>query len=337
MATVSLIPVNVVSGQSVPVLPQGQAIAYGSVACVIYNSTQNILIVRSSSGTRYLQPLQADVYSVNDAFPVPIITPISTLATGVFLGTITSTFYDKNDGAPLGFPQPLQDFPGGSNIIQSSPMSGLTFTENSSAVSPLIIATYQLIAPTGYLIITFQPISRTGSVVYTIAVNGVQTGLSYGSVSISENAASLPGLTTLTIPIAPGNLDFTYQLRASYTSGAGSVTYSILTSVATPQLPIPTFPTLAYHAAGSNASAIVASAGAAPYLFGVDFVLGGAAADALSVNFGGVTIAQLGATGGANASFVDHAWLNGHRCPGTVGVSVGIGTSTVTIRYALGP
>ena len=120
MATISQAPVPIIAGTSTPVLPPSQSTPYGTIVCTVYNSTPNVLAVTCAGGTRYLQPNQADSYPTSSAMPIPTVSPFTTLPNGTFLGTITATFYDKNDGAPPGFPMPLTPFPGGAVLMVGS-------------------------------------------------------------------------------------------------------------------------------------------------------------------------------------------------------------------------
>src|ERR1017187_1126508 len=127
MVQVSTQPVNVVSNQWTSVVPPGAAIGYGTIACVIYNTTPVVLQVFHSGGTTYIQPNSADVVPCSSAvYPTvtPIITnlPLALVNTGepIYFGTVTATFYDLNDGWPTGYPQAIVPFSGGTLLTVST-------------------------------------------------------------------------------------------------------------------------------------------------------------------------------------------------------------------------
>lgn len=323
MPTVSQTPINIIAGQSTPALPAGQSVAYGSVACVIYNATSSILQVQAAGGSRFLQPTQADVYPVNNAAPVPTVTPITLQAVGTILGTITSTFYDTNDGVPPGFPQPLVPFPGGTTLVASPivPVPGF-FSE-------------ALIAPppnTQSLTVT----NPSGVVSGTLTVVGVQSRTTYFQGTVPANgSATFSVVNPITTDTA-----FNFMLPAM-SPLIGSLVYASPTG----GLILPTFATSAPTKAITTGTLLAAPTTGANYLFGIDLDTLAVAGTQILVEIespAGTPIGAVGVSGAADAAgpdITDHVNLNGFRTTSLVKANYlsGAGSGGVMLRYAPGP
>ena len=168
MVQVSTQPVNVISNQWTSVVPPGAAIGYGTIACVIYNTTPVVLQVFHSGGTTYIQPDSADaVPCISGVYPTvtPVITnlPLALVNTGepIYVGTVTATFYDLNDGWPTGYPQAIVPFSGGA-LLTGSNITGLIY--------------YILVVPQGTIQLTFNAIyASTGKQLTVIGYTSATT------------------------------------------------------------------------------------------------------------------------------------------------------------------
>lgn len=328
MATISQAPINVLAGgQNVSVLPAGQSTPYGTIVCTIYNSTNVVLAVTCAGGTRFLEPNQADSYPTSNAYPVPTITPISPQAAGTFLGVITSTFYDKNDGAPNGFPQPLTAFAGGLQQIVSSAQ-----LETGGGIGiPISV-------PPGTTALVITNTSARASTL--TAVMGGTSGSNYLTANIPLAAGA-----SFTVPVSPIDSTFTILESAlglgSASVYASNVPVSPLSAVAAPvALPIPTFATKSVAISASTAAALPALTNGAYYLFGADFINGAGAAMYGEIGDSISTFAAFACQGSiAGNDGPNTVALDGYRTIGPVAVTylVGSGIGAAFLRYALGP
>lgn len=318
MATISQVPVNIIAGQTVPVLDKTQSTPYGTIVCTVYNSTSSVLAVTCSGGTRLLQPLQADSYPCSSALQVPTVAPITFQASGTYLGIVLSTFYDKNDGAPPGFPMPLSPFPGGEQQI--------------AVVMPLLPAGTTLAVPPGTTSLVFvNPGPSQGAI---LSVVGAQSGINY----LTTSTAVTPAGGMVTVPVAA--LDTAYVIKPTIISPwlnatvyASDVPTSAFSGSAAPSaLPIPTMATLSVTASASTATLLPAPSSGAYYLFDWDVeatVLTGIAElidQAVAKVFATVQPPVNNSTVNARLRY---------RVAGALGLTAS--STTIWLRYALGP
>ena len=328
MATVTQNPVLIVAGNSIPVAQSG-SISSGTIACVIYNSTQFTLLVQSAGGTRFLQSLQADSFPCNNAVPVPTVTPVTTFTNGVLLGVLTAAFYDTNDGAPAGFPQPLNQYSGGSQLLVAGampPTNALT-AGFSLGARPLNLSEVTVAIPlnAGSITFTAWPIApATGP--YTYQVVGNNSGTTYASLSTSS---LLPALQTATVSLISNFEDTALIFQGA--SGA----MGISNVFAVPAAPAPTFPTGAVPWSNS-ATLIAAPSLGAIYLFTAKLAAGGAAGGGYNILDNGAQIGYIGVDSTA-AVTTDLENFAGLRVAGPVTATV-IGSALgAVLRYAYGP
>ena len=170
MPTFIVQPVNIVYGEFTPVVSSGQAIGYGTKWCVIFNTTQAILQVNHIGGTSYIQPNSADVFPVmTGVYPtvsVPNVPSVPLIFTApgnapLYVGTITTMFFDANDPEPGGYPQTLNPFASGGLVIANE----LPPTNDSTILVP--VGTNQLV------------FSAVGGVTGTLFVLGTASGHTY--------------------------------------------------------------------------------------------------------------------------------------------------------------
>jgi len=194
MVQISTQPVNITNNRQISIVPAGQAIGYGTIACVIYNTTPVILQVAHSGGISYLQPNSADVMPfITGVYPTmsPVFNNLPLVLTNsaqpIYAGTVTATFYDVNDGEPDGYPQTIVPFSGGALLIASLvPASAFT-----------------LVVPQGTTQLTFNINSRSG----TLLVIGYTSSFTY------YNAAVTTG-QTVTFAVPAANLDTIFLCNA---------------------------------------------------------------------------------------------------------------------------
>ena len=329
MATVTQNPVLIVAGKSIPVAQSG-SISSGTIACVIYNSTQFTLLVQSAGGTRFLQSLQADSFPCNNAVPVPTVTPITTFTNGVLLGVLTAAFYDTNDGAPAGFPQPLNQYPGGSQLLVAGTVPPATIASAGFTLS-FGGPTVTVAIPLGAGSITFRsiPISpNTGP--YTYQVVGNNSGTTYASL---QTSSVQPLSQTATVSLV-GNLVDTALV---FQGANGSIGISQLFAV--PPSPTPTFPTgnsgLIAGTGGDVLAIAAPPTGLALYLFDADFVnaLGAAGAGQIQSPLG----SPIGYPSSASTDYPDHIIFRGYRTTDAVYWRSSGADLYILIRYAFGP
>jgi hypothetical protein len=196
MVQISTQPVNITNNRQISVVPSGQAIGYGTIACVIYNTTPFILQVTHSGGVNYLQPNSADVMPfITGVYPTmsPVFTNLPLVLTNsaqpIYAGTVTATFYDVNDGEPDGYPQAIVPFSGGALLTASN--------------IPASTGAFTLVVPQGTTQLTFNIISGSA----TLLVIG------YTSSSTYYNAAVTTG-RTVTFAVPAANLDTIFLCNA---------------------------------------------------------------------------------------------------------------------------
>ena len=335
MATVTQNPVLIVAGKSIPVAQSG-SISSGTIACVIYNSTQFTLLVQSAGGTRFLQPLQADSFPCNNAVPVPTVTPITTFTNGVLLGVLTAAFYDTNDGAPAGFPQPLNQYPGGSQLLVAGamPPTDALAAGFSLSARPLNLREVTLAIPlnAGSITFTAWPIA-TATGPYTYQVVGNNSRTTYASLSTSS---LLPLSQTPTVSLL-GNIADTALI---FQGASGAIGFSQLFAVPAP--PLPTYATTSVQTSGSSATLLPALSSGSYYLFDCDMnnlAAGGAAAQ---LTLAGADIAYLGTNdetnGGPSTDHKIFSGPNGHRIGlGPLACTLSGVTVRLVLNYAIGP
>ena len=160
MPTVFVPPTNVYTSALQSTLPVNQGLAYGTIASVLNNTTICLLQVFHSGGAGYQQPNISAAYPCSKAMQAPQIQPVTGAvvpagmialpsASNLIVGTVTSTFFDRNDGFPTGYPSPIVSVSNGqllvvSQLVQSGvsyqpflvPLNatGLVLYSNSSAV-----------------------------------------------------------------------------------------------------------------------------------------------------------------------------------------------------------
>jgi len=195
MVQISTQPVNITNNRQISIVPAGQAIGYGTIACVIYNTTPVILQVAHSGGISYLQPNSADVMPfITGVYPTmsPVFNNLPLVLTNsaqpIYAGTVTATFYDVNDGEPDGYPQTIVPFSGGALLIASNIPASTAFT---------------LSVPQGTTQLTFNIISGSATLVV----------IGYTSSVVYYNAAVTAG-QTVTFAVPAANLDTIFLCNA---------------------------------------------------------------------------------------------------------------------------
>lgn len=323
MATISQAPVPIIAGTSTPVLPPSQSTPYGTIVCTVYNSTPNVLAVTCAGGARYLQPNQADSYPTSSAMPIPTVSPFTTLPNGTFLGTITATFYDKNDGAPPGFPMPLTPFPGGAVLMVGSTSTVGTISNIGFSFTATTPATVAIVPGAGS--ITFNWVASPLLTPVNFTITGNNSGTSYATVTTQ-------GVSTVNLI---GNF---FDTALVFACALGTV--CIANVYEGPALGVPQFATKSVAIPATTAAALPALTSGAYYLLGADFINGAASSMYGEIGDSISTFAAFACQGTiAGNDGPNSVALNGYRTIGPVAVTylLGSGTGAAFLRYALGP
>ena len=178
MPTVFVPPTNVYTGGLQSTLPVNQGLAYGTIASVLDNTTICLLQVFHSSGAAYQQPNISAAYPCSRAMPAPQIQPVTgavvpaimiTLpsTSNLIVGTVTSTFFDRNDGFPTGYPSPIVSVSNGQLLVVSQLVqTGLIyqpFLVPLNATGLVLHSNSSNVPNQPYLITTFDPAINGGS------------------------------------------------------------------------------------------------------------------------------------------------------------------------------
>lgn len=315
MSTQVTPPVNVIAGGPNKITPPGYSDVGNAVtAVVIYNTTSIVLQVNASSGVSFLQPLTADVFECNTISSAPTVTPVTNQAVGVYLGTLTCTFYFQGDKPPVGFPLPLNPFPGGANLIETGVQ--------------LIPGVFQV--PAGTTSITIS--GTNGAPGQILSLSGNQSG------NIYYGPPSGPKQLPVTFSVAP--FDTTYTLNVS---GPVDVYATNLptdpngTNVSPLALPVPSYPTLSFNA--SSTAILSPPTAGAWYLFTADLINGGATQCSVDLTLSGSPVGWISTTALEASGGIDHVDLRGYRITTALTVNfvvAGTGPS-FSLRYAPGP
>jgi hypothetical protein len=177
MATVFAGFTNVYAGRLTSSIPPGFGLGYGTIACVIDNTSNCVLQVFHAGGMSYLQP------NVSAAFPcgvvlVPQVQPVTNAAAGTIMGVISTTFYDVNDGYPTGYPSAIVPVSAGQQLmvyqLSSNGTAPVPFTMPITAIGWSVLVNSILPPTNGTVIMTIGDLG--GSIPYTWTVNNVVTG-----------------------------------------------------------------------------------------------------------------------------------------------------------------
>lgn len=352
MSTAVQPAINVVAGSASAIVPPGYSDIGNNVdSVVIFNQTQSVLQVTGTFGSRYLQPLMADVFPCQTIQSAPFVTPITFVPSNTYLGTITSTFYYKDDEPPSGFPMPLTGFPGGAYFIQNVPSGTGFWPIKPSFTLPSTDLSAPFVIPSGagalqlptILIGALNPGGAT-----TIDLVGVQTGTIYQSFSTPSVVNQFAAQTIPLVNAQDTTLQFKDDTGGAHSHGFYIQSLDLKTGLyATPGTPIPTEATAETGSksfASASVTLLAAPTTGANYLFGWSFVVDVSPANSalLALDTGGLAIDYLSANAGDTSRHAGNMALNGLRTTKAVtldyiaGSALGV-TANATLRYAPGP
>lgn len=113
-------PVNVISGQSTPLVPSPFGSPQQTAVVAIYNNTSAAILVGNSSGGDILPANTANAFEYPGIASPPTLTPITSAPAGAVVGTVTVVYYNNSSQVPPGFPLALVPFANGQVAVMSS-------------------------------------------------------------------------------------------------------------------------------------------------------------------------------------------------------------------------
>lgn len=328
MSTTITQAVNATAGVPSSIIPPSFADVGNSVIAVeVYNNTSSVLIVTASSGSRFLQPLTADLFPMGSIASAPTILPVSTAATNTVVGTVTSTLYYEGDALPSVPTFSLPPFPGGSSLLYVNPNPNNTNTSQ--------LAQGAIVQPpegaTGLVILVNPGADR-------VAITGEQTGTAY----VIQDVAA-PG-TPYNFSLI-GLVDTSFQIQGDQHFPPSPK------GIAQVNATVQAVPTIATSSSGEislpagNHEVLPAPSVGANYLFFADFYAEGTAGSEQGVRLVGhdsgitwaIWIGQVLVAPGVSDTLPFGPLRITEQLDASVSQSGTISTSGVQIRYTPGP